>query len=118
MAYLHDFGLTTVESLLGVQNRPDDLTVLAAGGVRQPLDILKALMLGADAVGMAGTVLHALLHHTDDEVIAMLTDWQSQLKRLFALVGVTRVDQFKSSRIQNKILLSPELVNYKQSIKD
>lgn len=118
MAYLHDFGLTTVESLLGVQNRPDDLTVLAAGGVRQPLDILKALMLGADAVGMAGTVLHALLHHTDDEVIAMLTDWQSQLKRLFALVGVTRVDQFKSSRIQDKILLSPELVNYKQSIKD
>ncbi|SPE13012.1 Isopentenyl-diphosphate delta-isomerase [Lactiplantibacillus plantarum] len=118
MAYLHDFGLTTVESLLGVQSRPDDLTVLAAGGVRQPLDILKALMLGADAVGMAGTVLHALLHHTDDEVIAMLTDWQSQLKRLFALVGVTRVDQFKSSRIQDKILLSPELVNYKQSIKD
>nr|WP_246877133.1 type 2 isopentenyl-diphosphate Delta-isomerase [Lactiplantibacillus argentoratensis] len=118
MAYLHDFGLTTVESLLGVQNRPDDLTVLAAGGVRQPLDILKALMLGADAVGMAGTVLHALLHHTDDEVMAMLTDWQSQLKRLFALVGVTRVDQFKSSRIQDKILLSSELVNYKQSITD
>ena len=75
-------------------------------------------MLGADAVGMAGTVLHALLHHTDDEVIAMLTAWQSQLKRLFALIGVTSMDQFKDQRIQEKILLSPELVNYKQSIRD
>ncbi|AYG37365.1 type 2 isopentenyl-diphosphate Delta-isomerase [Lactiplantibacillus pentosus] len=114
MAYLHDFGLTTVESLLSVQGHPQDLTIFAAGGIRQPLDVLKALLLGADAVGMAGTVLHALLHHTDEEVIAMLTDWQSQLKRLLALVGATSIADLH--QMGDKILLSPELVNYKQTL--
>lgn len=114
MAYLADFGLTTVESLLAVQDHPQDLTILASGGVRHPLDILKALLLGADAVGMAGTILHALLHHTDDEVISMLTDWQRQLKGLMTLVGADSVEALH--QMKDKVLLSPELVQYKQTL--
>ena len=115
MAYLHGFGLSTVESLLSVQDHPSDLTILAAGGVRNPLDVIKALMLGADAVGIAGVVLHALLHHPDDEVIAMLQAWQDQLKLLLALIGVTNIADI--TKIADKLIFSPELVNYKQSLK-
>lgn len=114
MAYLHDFGLTTVESLLAVAQRPSDLTIFATGGVRHPLDVLKALMLGADAVGMAGTILHAILHHTDTEVIQQLTDWQDQLKLLLALVGATSIDDLH--QMGSKLLLAPELVAYKNQL--
>ncbi|RRK11076.1 type 2 isopentenyl-diphosphate Delta-isomerase [Lactiplantibacillus garii] len=115
MAYLHDFGLSTVESLLAVRDHPADLTILASGGVRNPLDVLKALMLGADAVGMAGTVLHALLHHTNAEVIQMLADWQEQLRLLMALVGATSVTQLHT--MDAKLTYSAELAAYKQSLK-
>lgn len=40
--YLEDFGQTTVESLLETQG----LTRIATGGIRNPLDILKALRSG------------------------------------------------------------------------
>lgn len=114
MSYLHDFGLSTVESLLAVQSHPDDLTIFATGGIRTPLDAIKALMLGADAVGMAGVVLHAVLHQPDEDVITMLKSWLDQFKLLMALVGATQVSELK--QLSDKLILSPELVAYKQSI--
>lgn len=114
MAYLQDFGLSTVESLLAVADHPRDLTIFAAGGIRHPLDVLKALLLGADAVGIAGVVLHALLHQSDEEVIGMLQNWQSQLKLLMSLVGATQISDLH--QMQAKLIYSPDLVAYKQSL--
>ncbi|AVK62981.1 type 2 isopentenyl-diphosphate Delta-isomerase [Lactobacillus sp. CBA3606] len=114
MAYLDNFGLSTVESLLAVQDHPQDLTILAAGGIRHPLDALKALILGADAVGIAGVVLHALLHHTDAEVIAQLNDWQAQFKLLMALVGANKISDLHQMR--DKLIFSPTLLAYRQTL--
>lgn len=114
MTYLSSFGLSTVESLLAVQNHPQDLTIFAAGGIRHPLDVLKALMLGADAVGIAGVVLHALLHHSDAEVIAMLNSWQYQLRLLMALVGAKTLSDLK--KMSGKLIYSAELQAYQQSL--
>ena len=50
-AYLQDWGQTTVESLLEARGLGLAKT-LATGGVRSPLDVVKALRLGAHAVGM------------------------------------------------------------------
>jgi len=114
MSYLSTFGLSTVESLLAVQDHPSDLTIFAAGGIRHPLDVLKALMLGADAVGVAGVILHALLHHSDEEVIAMLNSWQYQLRLLMALVGATKIADLH--QMTDKLILSSKLVTYKQTL--
>ncbi|BDZ30851.1 type 2 isopentenyl-diphosphate Delta-isomerase [Lactiplantibacillus sp. WILCCON 0030] len=114
MSYLSSYGLSTVESLLAVKNHPKDLTIFAAGGIRHPLDVLKALMLGADAVGIAGVVLHALLHHTDDEVIAMLNSWQYQLRLLMALVGAKQLSDL--SQMTDKLIYSPQLLAYTKSL--
>ncbi|ETY74300.1 type 2 isopentenyl-diphosphate Delta-isomerase [Lactiplantibacillus fabifermentans] len=114
MDYLHDFGLSTVESLLAVQGHPRSVTILAAGGIRNPLDVLKALMLGADAVGIAGVVLHALLHHTDEEVIAMLNAWQDQLQRLMALVGCATVRELRNQA--DRLIFSPALLAYQDTL--
>jgi isopentenyl-diphosphate delta-isomerase len=114
MSYLSSFGLSTVESLLAVQDHPADLTILAAGGIRTPLDAIKALILGADAVGMAGVVLHEVLHHTDAEVIQWLQDWQAQFKLLMALIGATTIDDLH--QMADKLILSPELLAYQTTI--
>jgi len=114
MSYLSSFGLSTVESLLAVHNHPADLTIFAAGGIRQPLDVLKALMLGADAVGVAGVILHALLHHSDEEVIAMLNSWQYQLRLLMALVGAKKISDL--AEMTDKLIYSPQLIAYQQTL--
>ncbi|MFC6182043.1 type 2 isopentenyl-diphosphate Delta-isomerase [Lactiplantibacillus daowaiensis] len=114
MAYLHNFGLSTVESLLAVQDHPADLTILAAGGIRTPLDAIKALILGADAVGMAGVVLHLLLHDDNDTVIAKLQAWLDQFKLLMALVSAQQITDLH--QMTDKLIYSPELVAYKQSL--
>lgn len=56
-SYLNDWGQTTVQSLLNAQSMVDKVEILASGGVRHPLDMVKCLVLGAKAVGLSRTVL-------------------------------------------------------------
>lgn len=53
MDYLSLWGQTTVESLLESTSYQRDMDILASGGVRSPLDVIKCLALGASAVGMS-----------------------------------------------------------------
>ncbi|MCD2255838.1 type 2 isopentenyl-diphosphate Delta-isomerase [Agrilactobacillus fermenti] len=90
MAYLAEQGLSTVKSLLESQpfQRDQHLTFFASGGVRQPLDIVKAWHLGAKYVGISRTILHLLLHHTVSETETILTAWLEQLRLLLVAFGV------------------------------
>lgn len=82
---LTGFGQTTVESLLEAQNA--QATVFATGGVRTLFDVVKALRLGASAVGMAGQVLHWLIKLGDAQTQARLEAWQAELPVLLAMLG-------------------------------
>ncbi|MFD1428717.1 type 2 isopentenyl-diphosphate Delta-isomerase [Lacticaseibacillus mingshuiensis] len=109
-AYLQDFGQTTCESLLEA-TAVDGLTVLATGGVRSPLDILKALRLGASAVGIAGQVLHWLVQEGEDAAIAHLQAWQDQLALLMAMLGARDLTALR----QVPIVLGPALTHYAEA---
>jgi isopentenyl-diphosphate delta-isomerase len=109
-AYLADWGQSTVESLLESQAYQNRLTILASGGIRTPLDALKALRLGAKAVGMSGTILHALQHNDVDVVIAWLQDWCQQLRGLFALLGCQNLAALQ----QAPLVLDSKLISYCQ----
>lgn len=105
---LADFGQSTVESLLEAQD--SGLTVLATGGVRTPLDVVKALRLGASAVGISGLVLHWLIQEGPAAAEAHLTAWQRQLPALLALLGAKNLTTLR----QVPVVFSPALVNYAQ----
>ena len=53
----NDWGQSTVQTLLQAQDLRDDVEILASGGVRNPLDMVKCLVLGAKGVGLSRTVL-------------------------------------------------------------
>lgn len=110
--YLADWGFSTVESLLDVlhsscvcksSSNLNSLSVFASGGIRNPLDVLRALSLGARAAGVAGEFLHTLMCSGEDALLQQITSWQSQIRTLMALLGCKTVDDV---RLHTSLLLS------------
>lgn len=85
--FLEDWGQSTVISLLESTNWQHDLTILASGGIRHSLDIVKALSLGAKGVGIAGTILNQLMTNGVDDTIQLIHKWEEELKLLYTMLG-------------------------------
>ncbi|GEL14359.1 type 2 isopentenyl-diphosphate Delta-isomerase [Pediococcus cellicola] len=107
---LYDYGLTTVESLLESRPLQHQVAIIADGGIRTPLDMVKSLALGANMVGVAGHILHTLLRLGETETINLLSAWQTQLADLFTLQGARDIKALSAKNI----LLDSELSSYCQ----
>lgn len=90
-SYLADLSISTVQSLINAKGL--GLTLFASGGIRNPLDVLKSLALGAKACGLAGAVLCRLIGQGEEKTLAWLTEFVAQLKLCYALLGINRTDQ-------------------------
>lgn len=90
-AYLDSFGIPAVCSLMEAWQvdsvRNGSVELLASGGVRNAYDVLKALCLGARAVGISGAVLHCLLEYGVDGTVAWIERMKQELTHLYAMVG-------------------------------
>ncbi|QIL50844.1 type 2 isopentenyl-diphosphate Delta-isomerase [Weissella coleopterorum] len=106
--YLYDWGQTTAESLLEAQS--SSAHIMATGGISSPLDVVKAQVLGAKAVGVAGYFLHDLLSFGPEHLIETIQLWQAHLPKLYALVGASQ----QSDLTAVPYVLNSELSNYAQ----
>lgn len=109
-SYLDQWGQSTVLCLLESLNGPHPVTpvVLASGGVRSPLDVVKALALGARAVGVSGHFLHVLSTDGEQGLIDEIGRWGEQLRSLMALLGSTTVEDLRHT----DLLLGGTTANY------
>lgn len=107
-AYLYDWGQTTAESLLEAQTAQQH--IFATGGIQSPLDVVKAQVLGAENIGVAGYFLHILLNQGADSLVDEIQLWQKHLPKLYTLLGAkTRSDLQKAP-----FVVDAELANYAQ----
>lgn len=95
--YLDQWGQSTVLCLLESSAGPDPVhvDVLASGGVRTPLDVVKALALGAKAVGVSGHFLHVLQQDGEQGLIEEIGRWGEQLRSLMALLGARNIAELR-----------------------
>lgn len=77
------------------------------GGVRRGTDIIKALALGATAVGMGRPFLHALTVGGEAAIHHMLEILDAELQTNMALLGATRVSE-----------IVPEMLNVRRLERD
>ncbi|MDE7537195.1 type 2 isopentenyl-diphosphate Delta-isomerase, partial [Streptococcus agalactiae] len=81
-SYLNTWGQTTAQSLINAQSMMDKMDILASGGIRHPLDMVKCLVLGAKAVGLSRAVLELVERYPVDDVIAILNSWKEDLRMI------------------------------------
>ncbi|BDR52252.1 hypothetical protein KIM372_01590 [Bombiscardovia nodaiensis] len=97
--YMDNWGLSTVLALLGAsQPLPvQGVELLASGGVRSPLDVVKALALGAQAVGVSGHFLATLTAGGVEGLVDEINDWARQVRALMSLLGARTVADLRRS---------------------
>ncbi len=100
--YLSGWGQSTPECLLDTLHGPagaPEVDVLASGGVRTPLDVVRALALGARAVGVSGHFLHVLMTDGPEALEGELTAWTDQVRTLMTLLGAADVTSLSSTDV-------------------
>ncbi len=91
--YFNDFGISTVDSLLEAQKYNDEVTIIASGGIKSALDIVKSLVLGAKAVGVAGAILKSVEDDGVDKTVDLINSWISEIKVLMLVLGCRNVQE-------------------------
>jgi isopentenyl-diphosphate delta-isomerase len=88
-----EWGIKTVPSLIEVI-QDGNVDVISSGGIKTPLDIIKSLVLGAKAVGMAGFFLKHVHENNFEELLALVDSYHDQIKAMMCALGIIKLDQF------------------------
>lgn len=86
-------GISTVDSILNAQG--SNLNIHASGGIRNALDIFKALYLGANMVGLSNYFLK-LTKLDDNDAIKEIEKLISDLKKCFLMFGYKNIVELKN----------------------
>ncbi|UEX90491.1 type 2 isopentenyl-diphosphate Delta-isomerase [Staphylococcus ratti] len=99
MSYMQDWGQSTAVSLLEARNLNTRIHILASGGIRHPLDAIKALRLGAEGVGMSRNVLQVVQEDGVDAAIDYLNAFHEQMQKIMTLLSVKDITSLRQSPI-------------------
>lgn len=107
LTYLDQLSLSTVESLIEAK-AVSGVNILASGGIKEAFDIIKALAMGANSVGISGLALHHLQKYSLEETKIFFELMTLQLKILMAAIGAKNISDIKKA----PIVYDQDLINY------
>ncbi len=94
--YLNEWGQSTLACLLSVKNYMNQVEIVASGGVRHPLDIIKALVMGAKGVGLSRTMLKMAEEKTLEEMIDIINSWKEECKIIMCCLNTKNIEELKN----------------------
>jgi isopentenyl-diphosphate Delta-isomerase len=89
------WGIPTADALIRARGAAPSGVLIASGGVRNGIDIAKALTMGADSVGIAGPLVRAAAAG-DDALDETVTVTLEELRLAMFCVGAARVADLRS----------------------
>lgn len=95
-SYLNEWGQTTVQSLLNLQDVVDTVEILASGGVRHPLDMVKCFVLGAKGVGLSRTVLELVEKYPVEQVANIVNGWKDDLRLIMCALNCKTIADLRN----------------------
>ncbi|WP_282926615.1 type 2 isopentenyl-diphosphate Delta-isomerase [Helcococcus kunzii] len=93
---LYSWGIPTAKAIINARNVDKDVKIIASGGIKTSLDIVKSFVLGADYVGISGEVLRYVLHGGYEQAKSYLNGLIYKTKVLMFLLGVTDIKELKN----------------------
>ncbi len=90
------WGLPTAVSLAEVADAVPEVALIAGGGLRNGLDVLKALILGASAASFAGHFLFKLVKEGESGLTAAIEEIRQQLSAGMRVLGAASVDELRA----------------------
>jgi isopentenyl-diphosphate Delta-isomerase len=105
------WGFSTVESLLSAK-KVKGIHVIASGGIRTPLDVIKSLALGAKAVGLSGYFLKLVSEYDHDTSVRILQNFIEECRSMMVALGAPTIESLASK----KIILDSELFAISQQL--
>ena len=95
-----DGVLSTAKALPPIVDAVGDrLTILADGGVRSGLDVVRMLALGAKGILLGRAWAYALAAGGEAGVTKMLGIIEAEMRIAMALTGTTRIDQINRTNL-------------------
>ncbi len=82
-----DWGIPTPESLIQLYKYRDKVTPMGSGGLRNGIDMVKAVILGASLCGIASPFLRPAMN-SYEEVIEVIERFKLEFKTAMFLVGI------------------------------
>ncbi|QQE72776.1 type 2 isopentenyl-diphosphate Delta-isomerase [Brevibacillus composti] len=96
MAMFENWGFTTAESLLETEPwRGRHAAFIATGGIRNGLDAVKAIALGASAVGIAGSILRLVQTSPLEMCLEYVDLWHHQMRVAMTALGAATVKELQ-----------------------
>lgn len=95
-SYLNEWGQTTVQSLLNLQDFVDTVEILASGGVRHPLDMVKCFVLGAKGVGLSRTILELVEKYPVEKVVDIVNGWKDDLRLIMCALNCKTITDLRN----------------------
>jgi isopentenyl-diphosphate delta-isomerase len=92
---IYSWGIPTALSLIECRKVSSNLNIIASGGIKNSLDVVKALIIGADMVAISGTILRILLEDGYDKAHKYMEDLVYKLRMLMLLTGSKDIQQLK-----------------------
>ncbi|MDR7855424.1 type 2 isopentenyl-diphosphate Delta-isomerase [Tissierella sp.] len=94
---LYSWGIPTALTLIKCRELPDDLNLIASGGIRNSMDIVKALIIGGNMAGISGEILSYLLHGGYNTARDYLEGLIYKMKVLMLLLGKQNIQELKTT---------------------
>jgi isopentenyl-diphosphate delta-isomerase len=94
-SFFNDWGIPTTVSIAEAKAAGRDLSVLGSGGLQNSLDIVKAIALGADAVGVAGYFLKILMKEGVDALVEELHLIHGEIAMIMTALGVRNMKELQ-----------------------
>ena len=96
--YLNNWGQTTVSCLLNLKDYTDKVEIIASGGVRNPLDMIKCLVLGAKAVGLSRTILELAVKYDVENIIKIVENWKIECKMIMCALNAKNIKELQNTK--------------------
>ena len=87
-----DWGIPTPVSLKLLSPYKDELTLIASGGIRSGIDMVKSIVLGASLAGMASPFLKPAME-SPEKVIEVIEAIKRECITAMFLMGISKIDE-------------------------